>query len=133
MIGFNLQQTKRHFTEVLAESFPRREAEQLMRILLEDFFDIDLKSQLMEPDLRIDEWQYLNLGGGLAKSLTGLIPNILGGLRGFIKDQDGDGDIDLKDIMLSITGGGNSNGGGLGSIIGAATSILGGLVGGNKK
>ena len=75
----------------------------------------------------------LNLGGGLAKSLTGLIPNILGGLRGFIKDQDGDGDIDLKDIMLSITGGGNSNGGGLGSIIGAATSILGGLVGGNKK
>ena len=35
--------------------------------------------------------------------------------------------------MLSITGGGNSNGGGLGSIIGAATSILGGLVGGNKK
>lgn len=75
----------------------------------------------------------LNLGGGLAKSLTGLIPNILGGLKGFIKDQDGDGDIDLKDIMLSITGGGNSNGGGLGSIIGAATSILGGLVGGNKK
>ena len=36
-------------------------------------------------------------------------------------------------IEISITGGGNSNGGGLGSIIGAATSILGGLVGGNKK
>ena len=57
----------------------------------------------------------------------------MGKVSGFIKDQDGDGDIDLKDIMLSITGGGNSNGGGLGSIIGAATSILGGLVGGNKK
>ena len=28
-----------------------------MRILLEDLFDIDLKRQLMEPDLRIDEWQ----------------------------------------------------------------------------
>ncbi|MBQ1882080.1 MAG: hypothetical protein II527_07670 [Bacteroidales bacterium] len=75
----------------------------------------------------------LNLGGGLAKSLTGLIPNILGGLRGFIKDQDGDGDVDLKDIMLSITGGGNSNGGGLGSIIGAAKGILGGILGGDKK
>lgn len=74
----------------------------------------------------------LNLGGGLAKSLTGLIPNVLGGLKNFIKDQDGDGDIDLKDIMLSITGGGNSSGGGLGSIIGAATSILGGLMGDKK-
>ncbi|MBR4801256.1 MAG: hypothetical protein IK041_00420 [Bacteroidales bacterium] len=74
----------------------------------------------------------LNLGGGLAKSLTGLIPTVLGGLKNFIKDQDGDGDIDLKDIMLSITGGGNSSGGGLGSIIGAATSILGGLMGDKK-
>ena len=58
MIGFNLQKTKRHFTEVLAETFPQREAEQLMRILLEDLFNIDLKRQLMEPNLRIDEWQY---------------------------------------------------------------------------
>ena len=61
MIGFNLQQTKRHFTEVLAETFPKREAEQLMRILLEDLFNIDLKCQLMEPNLRIDEWQYHQL------------------------------------------------------------------------
>ena len=29
-----------------------------MRILLEDLFNIDLKRQLMEPNLRIDEWQY---------------------------------------------------------------------------
>ena len=29
MIGFNLQKTKRHFTEVLAATFPQREAEQL--------------------------------------------------------------------------------------------------------
>ena len=57
MFGFNLQQAKRHFTGALAETFPQREAEQLMRILLEDLFDIDLKRQLMEPDLRIDEWQ----------------------------------------------------------------------------
>ena len=61
MIGFNLQNTKRHFTEVLAEKFPHREAEQLMRILLEDLFNIDLKRQLMEPNLRIDEWQYHQL------------------------------------------------------------------------
>ena len=73
----------------------------------------------------------LNLGSGLIKSLTGLIPSVLGSLKGFIKDQDGDGDIDLKDIMLSITGGGN--GGGLGSILGAAKGILGGILGGNKN
>jgi len=46
---------------VLAETFPQREAEQLMRILLEDLFDIDLKRQLMEPDLRIDEGQHYQL------------------------------------------------------------------------
>ena len=71
MIGFNLQQTKRHFTEVLAESFPRREAEQLMRILLEDLFGIDLKRQLMEPDLRIDEWQYHQLEESVKRLLAG--------------------------------------------------------------
>ena len=71
MIGFNLQQTKRHFTEVLAESFPRREAEQLMRILLEDLFGIDLKHQLMEPDLRIDEWQYHQLEESVKRLLSG--------------------------------------------------------------
>ena len=71
MIGFELQKTKRHFTEVLAETFPRREAEQLMRILLEDLFDIDLKRQLMEPDLRIDEWQYHQLGEAVKRLLAG--------------------------------------------------------------
>ncbi len=71
MIGFNVQQTKRHFTEVLTESFPRREAEQLMRILLEDLFDIDLKRQLMEPNLRIDEWQYHQLEEAVKRLLSG--------------------------------------------------------------
>ena len=61
MTGFNLQKTKRHFTEVLTEKFPQREAEELMRILLEDLFGIDLKRQLMEPNLRIDEFQYAQL------------------------------------------------------------------------
>ena len=71
MIGFNLQKTKRHFTEVLAATFPQREAEQLMRILLEDLFGIDLKRQLMEPELRIDEWQYHQLEEAVKRLLSG--------------------------------------------------------------
>lgn len=61
MIGFNLQKTKRHFTEVLAAKFRQREAEQLMRILLEDLFGIDWNRQLMEPDMRIDELQHYQM------------------------------------------------------------------------
>ena len=71
MIGFNLQKTKRHFIESLAETFPQREAEQLMRILLEDFFNLDLKCQLLEPNLRIDEWQYHQLEEAVKRLLTG--------------------------------------------------------------
>jgi release factor glutamine methyltransferase len=66
-----LQQTKRHFTEVLAETFPQREAEQLMRILLEDLFGLDLKRQLMEPDLRIDEHQHYQLSEAVKRLLSG--------------------------------------------------------------
>ena len=61
MIGFHLNKAKRHFTEELRKGFTQREAEQLMRILLEDLFDIDQKRQLMEPKLRIDELQYAQL------------------------------------------------------------------------
>ena len=71
MIGFNLQKTKRHFTEVLAEKYPRREAEQLMRILLEDLFGIDWNQQLMNPDLRIDEHQHYQLGEAVKRLLAG--------------------------------------------------------------
>ena len=71
MFGFNLQKTKRHFTEALSAAFPQREAEQLMRILLEDLFGIDLKRQLMEPDLRIDEWQYHHLDEAVKRLLSG--------------------------------------------------------------
>ena len=71
MIGFNLNQTKRHFTETLVTAFPQREAEQLMRILLEDLFDIDLKRQLMEPNLHIDEWQYHLLEEAVKRLLAG--------------------------------------------------------------
>ena len=71
MIGFNLQKTKRHFIAVLAEKFPRREAEQLMRILLEDIFGIDWNQQLMNPDLRIDERQHFELRAAVERLLAG--------------------------------------------------------------
>ena len=71
MIGFNLQKTKRHFTEVLAEKFSQREAEQQMRILLEDLFGIDWNQQLMNPNLRIDEFQYYQLGEAVKRLLSG--------------------------------------------------------------
>lgn len=71
MIGFNLNKAKRHFVDVLASSFSQREAEQLMRILLEDLFDIDLKSQLMEPKMRIDELQYAMLDKAVKRLMEG--------------------------------------------------------------
>ena len=71
MIGFNLQKTKRHFTEVLAETFSQREVEQLMRILLEDLFGIDWNQQLMNPDLRIDERQHYQLSEAVNRLLLG--------------------------------------------------------------
>ena len=71
MIGFNLQKTKRHFAALLAEIFPQREAEQLMRILLEDLFGIDWNRQLMNPDLRIDEHQHYQLGKAVKRLLLG--------------------------------------------------------------
>ena len=71
MIGFNLQKTKRHFTAMLAEKFPQREAEQLMRILLEDLFGIDWNQQLMNPDLRIDEHQHYQLSEAVKRLLAG--------------------------------------------------------------
>ena len=64
----------------------------------------------------------LNLGSVLNSSLIAFIPKILGGLKGIIKDQDGDGDVDLNDVLLTLKGGG-------GSILG---SVLGGALGGGS-
>ena len=64
----------------------------------------------------------LNLGSVLNSGLVGLIPKIFGGLKGIIKDQDGDGDVDLNDILLTLKGGS-------GSILG---SVLGGALGGGN-
>ena len=63
----------------------------------------------------------LNLGSALNGTLSGLIPGVMGNLSSIIRDRDGDGDVDLNDILLSLKGG---SGGG---ILGAATGILGGL------
>ncbi len=71
MFGFQLQKTKRHFIEALSETFPQREAEQLIRILLEDLFGIDLKRQLMEPNLCIDERQHYLLSEAVRRLLAG--------------------------------------------------------------
>ena len=71
MIGFNLQKTKRHFIDLLVEKFPQREAEQLMRILLEDLFSIDWNQQLMNPDMRIDERQHYQLSEAVKRLLSG--------------------------------------------------------------
>ena len=71
MFGFQLQKTKRHFIEALSETFPQREAEQLIRILLEDLFGIDLKRQLMEPNLCIDERQHYLLSEAVRRLLEG--------------------------------------------------------------
>ena len=71
MIGFNLQKTKRRFIDLLAEKFSQREAEQLMRILLEDLFGIDWNLQLMNPDLRMDERQHYQLSDAVKRLLSG--------------------------------------------------------------
>jgi len=42
-----------------------------MRILLEDLFGIDLKRQLMNPELRIDEFQYFQLEQAVKRLLAG--------------------------------------------------------------
>ena len=76
----------------------------------------------------------LNLGTAMNGALTGLIPKIMSNLSTIIRDRDGDGDVDLNDIILSLKGGGLGAGsilggaGGGGSILGAATSILGGIL-----
>jgi hypothetical protein len=67
----------------------------------------------------------LNLGSILNGKLAALIPTVIAGLSSIIKDQDGDGDIDLQDVLITIKGGnkGGSRGGGL------LGGILGGILG----
>lgn len=68
----------------------------------------------------------LNLDSALSGALNGLVPMVMGSLGGILKDRDGDGDVDINDIILSLKGGAAGNGGG--NILGAATSILGSIL-----
>ena len=71
----------------------------------------------------------LNLGSALNGSLSGLIPGVMGKLSTIIRDRDGDGDVDLNDIILGLKGG--AAGAGTGTLgnaaANAAKSILGGI------
>ena len=64
----------------------------------------------------------LNLSSASSSALTNAIPTVLSKLSGIIKDQDGDGDVDLNDIILTLKGGKGAG------ILGAASSILGGIL-----
>ena len=59
----------------------------------------------------------LNLGKAANASLIALIPTVLGGVTKLFKDQNGDGKVDISDVIISL--GGKMGGGGLfGSILG---------------
>lgn len=66
----------------------------------------------------------LGLGSTLGTSLTALIPGIFSKLSGIVKDQDGDGDVDINDIIIALTGKKSAGS----SLLGAATGLLGGLL-----
>jgi len=45
-----------------------------------------------------------NLDSATNSALAAAIPSILSGLSGGIKDMDGDGDVDINDIILALSG-----------------------------
>ena len=72
----------------------------------------------------------LNLSNVLKGSLLAAIPLIFSKMSGILKDQDGDGDVDLNDILITLKGGGQKQQTSSGSILGnVGKSILGSLLG----
>lgn len=72
----------------------------------------------------------LNLGGSLNGALSGLIPVIMGKLGGILKDQDGDGDVDFQDILitLGVASAPQKKASPAGSVLGTAGTILGSIL-----
>ena len=66
----------------------------------------------------------LNLNSSTTSSLTALLPGVIGKVSSFIQDRDGDGDVDLNDIILSLKGGSSASS----SLLGMASSLLGGIL-----
>lgn len=72
----------------------------------------------------------LNLNNVLKGSLLAAIPLIFSKMSGILKDQDGDGDVDLNDILITLKGGGQKQQSAAGSILGnVGKSILGSILG----
>lgn len=71
------------------------------------------------------------LDGATSKALSAAIPSILGGLSGGIKDMDGDGDVDINDIILALSGAkpATASKGNGGALLGAAAkAVLGSML-----
>ena len=67
----------------------------------------------------------LGLNAAQTSSVSNLIPSSMSMLSKVIKDQDGDGDVDLNDILLTLKGGNSAGSGILGT---AAKGILKGIL-----
>lgn len=66
----------------------------------------------------------LGLSASQNASVSNLVPQAMGLLSNVIKDQDGDGDVDLNDILITLQG----SGAGKAALLGTAAKVLGGFL-----